>query len=227
MKKFLFSAALLASAALTAPASAAVFIGLQQAGVNGGAITQVATGVSFAEFSGTYGTFEVNASSATDGPAPDVLDGLAHNTNTSGTGGVISFYITRTNIMGPDKALKSAFTANNFTGGAKATITSFYSTSNQLWGGTQLSTKSFTAGGFFEEEKMIPQIAGLYSVTTVYTVTAPDIISPTGARGGSRLTGVITAVPVPEPSTWAMMIGGFGLLGAASRRSVRAKSVLA
>ena len=28
----------------------------------------------------------------------------------------------------------------------------------------------------------------------------------------------LTVTPVPEPATWAMMIGGFGLLGAAARR---------
>jgi hypothetical protein len=35
------------------------------------------------------------------------------------------------------------------------------------------------------------------------------------------LTGTITAVP--EPATWAMMIGGFGLVGAAMRRRQRTK----
>lgn len=32
---------------------------------------------------------------------------------------------------------------------------------------------------------------------------------------------------VPEPATWAMMLGGFGMLGFATRRSRRAKAVLA
>jgi hypothetical protein len=32
---------------------------------------------------------------------------------------------------------------------------------------------------------------------------------------------------VPEPATWAMMLGGFGLLGAASRRRSRAVRVTA
>lgn len=35
------------------------------------------------------------------------------------------------------------------------------------------------------------------------------------------------AVAVPEPTTWAMMIGGFGLLGAAVRRSRKATAVYA
>ena len=33
-----------------------------------------------------------------------------------------------------------------------------------------------------------------------------------------RLGGFLAAAPVPEPATWAMMLGGFGLLGAAVRR---------
>ncbi|MFD1612790.1 PEPxxWA-CTERM sorting domain-containing protein [Sphingomonas tabacisoli] len=38
---------------------------------------------------------------------------------------------------------------------------------------------------------------------------------------------VPTAAAVPEPATWAMMLGGFGLLGAASRRRTRMTSVAA
>lgn len=44
----------------------------------------------------------------------------------------------------------------------------------------------------------------------------------TGSEFGSRLgTGTLTITAVPEPVTWAMMIGGFGLIGAASRRRTR------
>jgi hypothetical protein len=32
---------------------------------------------------------------------------------------------------------------------------------------------------------------------------------------------------VPEPATWAMMLGGFGLLGAATRRRNRVARVVA
>jgi hypothetical protein len=40
------------------------------------------------------------------------------------------------------------------------------------------------------------------------------------AYGADRLGSVILAAPaaVPEPMTWAMMVGGFGLVGAAMRR---------
>jgi hypothetical protein len=61
------------------------------------------------------------------------------------------------------------------------------------------------------------------------------------ATGGDRIAGfrmsstqfafetdtyAVGAV-VPEPATWAMMLGGFGLMGFAARRSRRAKTVLA
>lgn len=43
-----------------------------------------------------------------------------------------------------------------------------------------------------------------------------------------RLGGFLGAIPaVPEPATWAMMLGGFGLLGAAVRRKSRPERRLA
>ncbi|MFD1613351.1 cistern family PEP-CTERM protein [Sphingomonas tabacisoli] len=41
-----------------------------------------------------------------------------------------------------------------------------------------------------------------------------------GISGGSA-SGLGTIAAVPEPATWAMMIGGFGLIGAAARRRQR------
>jgi hypothetical protein len=37
-------------------------------------------------------------------------------------------------------------------------------------------------------------------------------------EGGASASGGGTITAVPEPATWAMMIGGFGLIGAAARR---------
>ena len=45
-----------------------------------------------------------------------------------------------------------------------------------------------------------------------------------GSNGFVRIRlGAPTPSAVPEPSAWAMMIGGFGLLGAAARRQPRAR----
>jgi len=35
---------------------------------------------------------------------------------------------------------------------------------------------------------------------------------------GFTLSGPVVATFVPEPATWAMMLGGFGIIGAAMRR---------
>ena len=42
---------------------------------------------------------------------------------------------------------------------------------------------------------------------------------PAGPSGGSNIGKlVVSLAPVPEPASWAMMIAGFGLVGAAMRR---------
>jgi hypothetical protein len=44
-------------------------------------------------------------------------------------------------------------------------------------------------------------------------------INVKGTSGGNAsYDGVISFAPVPEPATWAMMVGGFGLVGGAMRR---------
>lgn len=50
----------------------------------------------------------------------------------------------------------------------------------------------------------------------------------TNGQGFESLSHVrLGFAAVPEPSTWAMMLGGFGMLGMATRRSRRQRSVLA
>lgn len=70
------------------------------------------------------------------------------------------------------------------------------------------------------------------AVDAFFTRTTKN--NPDGQPGGSN-TAVFTlgsvTVPgtgnfpdaIPEPATWAMMLGGFGLIGAASRRRMRTK----
>jgi hypothetical protein len=48
-----------------------------------------------------------------------------------------------------------------------------------------------------------------------------------GVINGSTLSGTTFAPTVPEPATWAMMIGGFALAGSALRRRPAGRNVLA
>jgi hypothetical protein len=57
----------------------------------------------------------------------------------------------------------------------------------------------------------------LGDIDLVYTITGPG----RPRLGGSTLT-ITTGAPVPEPANWAMLIAGFGLVGAAMRRRAHA-----
>ena len=53
----------------------------------------------------------------------------------------------------------------------------------------------------------LPVSAGLQTIRVIGT-----------SGGNASYDGVIAFAPVPEPAAWAMMIGGFGMVGAAVRR---------
>lgn len=71
-------------------------------------------------------------------------------------------------------------------------------------------------------------VQGETSTSYIFRTNAFSFTGGTfGVIDGSTLQGVTFAPTVPEPATWAMMIGGFGMLGAAARRSRKANTVLA
>jgi hypothetical protein len=66
--------------------------------------------------------------------------------------------------------------------------------------------------------------------TVNFSIGAPGVLSFAALGTSDSLGGYLEDVRlavVPEPATWAMMLGGFGLLGAALRRHGAAKPVLA
>jgi hypothetical protein len=76
------------------------------------------------------------------------------------------------------------------------------------------STASFDYDGAFASSSFSH---GSYVLTSGnYVLTAAVTLSPYGGGGGA--VELISSGAVPEPATWAMMIGGMGVVGGAMRR---------
>ncbi len=220
------AAAFLCGAAIAGSSNAAIYIGLQEAGVDGdgaglacvtGGICTKASGPDFAVFNAAYGTFELELLTGAKGVNPTILGSTTSDHNIKGSGGTLNVYITRTGITGKlPKSVMSTFTSNVLPKKWSVVESTYLSKTNQLYTGTLLSSHAFSAIGTFEHENdLFGSIAGPYSVTTRYTLTAPT-------TGSAFSTIAIRDASVPEPATWALMIVGFGGAGAALRSRRRA-----
>lgn len=96
-------------------ARADIFIGLQEVGVNGGAVTEVDTGSTSASFSGTYGNFSPVIVSGENLASPGLLESNALITTSSPpVGATLNVFVTRTGLTGPIPLpqIISGFTSN-------------------------------------------------------------------------------------------------------------------
>jgi hypothetical protein len=84
------------------------------------------------------------------------------------------------------------------------------------------SVTNSTTGGVFFNFDNTPQLFTYPG--GAFTLMVNDLAVSAGAAN-TPLNGVILSVPVPEPSTWALMLLGFGGIGLAMRR--RRRPVLA
>ena len=62
------------------------------------------------------------------------------------------------------------------------------------------------------------------TVLTKPTIGKDGYLSSFASTSTGTFGGVVTAAPVPEPATWAMMLVGFGGLGVAMRSRRRASA---
>ena len=198
------------TAFIATPASAAISIGIS---TNGGAtINTVATDsviAGTANYLANAGGYFYNVSG--NGfpllPMPALATNSVNIRNEGGAAGTIDVYITQTGLSAFTGGLLSTFTSNTILG-ATATLTSYYSLANALYGGTQLQTATFANPGVFSGANAV---SGTFSETVRYTLNF------TGGTG-SNFNGTANLSAVPEPATWAMMLVGFGAMGAAMRR---------
>ena len=212
MKRILLAAMTsgLALAAAT-PANAAIIFGV---GFNGGAVTQVSNdgGTGSGNYNTTTGGYFYN-SSATGFPLllqPNLLTQSVNIQQASATGGTLNLYITQTDLAAFTGLLTSTFTSNSASN-ATAVLRSYFSATNELFGGTQLASATLNSPTAVSFANALTAV-GPFSQTVRYDIT----FGP--GTGNFNGTANLTATAVPEPATWAMMLFGFGGFGYAMRR---------
>ena len=223
MKKFV----LLASALLAAtPAFAATINNGDGIGGNPGATIDVFN-------TATRGT--LLASSSTSGTAL-TFAGTFNSAVYLNTLGTLDFYyqVVRTGAGTTASNEIQSFTVQAFNGFSINALrdgafnAAGFLTANNPGTFTSVGTRSFSgqvAGVNFGANNLV---GTENSTTYIFRTNATAFTSGTfGVIDGSTLQGATFAPTVPEPATWAMMLGGFGLLGGAVRRSRRATTVLA
>jgi hypothetical protein len=201
-RKFLMAAALAAGPLLAATAAHAdvISIGLQETGVNGGAITtEASSATGNASITGvSYGTFDNNNVSGIGNPpltSPSLLNSNSINVS-SGTAGTLQVYVSESGITTPTglQNFLSAFTENALTAGFTVQEQTFLDAADGVYAlTTGLGNTMFTAIGTDTQLNAANAGTGPYSLTAVYTITS------TGS--GSANSTINVAVPEPASLT--------------------------
>jgi hypothetical protein len=207
----LLAGAALALVSATA-ADATVFVSYK---LGAGAITPLANGATDATFSGNIGPYQLVAAVGSLGTSPQILASSLtvkkNGTNTT----PLWVYVTATNIAGTVGDLTSAFTENTLPSGWTVDEATYYDLGNGDHALTNLlSTELETMLAKQSDVASPGALHGPLSLTHVYE------IMPSTTSGQALSTITLSGVTVPEPATWALMLGGFGLAGLSLRSRV-------
>jgi hypothetical protein len=200
-------------------ASAATLITIGTSTDGGATIVDRASGVDSAGVLGlSVGTFDLNQITASFGPLPNVLDSTSLNAKRNvGGADMIDVFVTIQGLTADMiyGGFKSSFTENVLSNGWTVEQYTYLDNGNVKYGmATTLGSFMFTSIGTNVQYAAINPGA-TFSLTERYHVVASSVGS------ASSTIDISTNAAVPEPTTWAMLIAGFAMLGGALRHRRR------
>ena len=248
MKRFTTLATAVAAALVASTAAHAATQVTISAGFNGGAVVQKAQsalGGTSQTWSGVLGQFSINNISGTFSGAPlfatnvqNTYKWAAANPATS----TLDVFVSVTGLTGPlggithPATFDTYVTSNFLASGWSVTEQTWLDPNNNINTGSSLGTGTFGPSITSMTDhfnSLTATGAGPYSITTEYLVTVNrngiPLVNPKKPKGPhtqfttDNLTTDVFGTPgvVPEPGTWALMILGFGGVGALLRNRRR------
>jgi hypothetical protein len=211
MNRLLLTAAILAATAV--PAAATLQIEVFDNGSLIDNVTGITTGAaSLTANDANFANITINAQGSPILPNADLSSVTLDATAAVGFSGSheLTIDVLQSDIAGRGNTL-STFTVNGLTNDPGPTTESTFA------GGGLLASHTFPAALLDGSFGPVSAAAGVF--TTDETQFAIDFTAPRQSFGGS----VQLTTGVPEPSTWAMLLVGFGFMawGAMTRRKVR------
>lgn len=222
MNKLLLAAAIFAATA--APAAAATLgIEVFDNGTLVDQLTGISTGTALLTASdAAFRDIQVNVEGSPVLPRADLSSTSLDATAATGFSGthILTVDIFQTNVSGRGPT-QSTFTVNGLIGGPGPTTEASFAGGSATILGTELASHTFPVGLTNGSAGPIDAPFGTFSADALqYSIAFTSANQSFG--GSAELT-----TGVPEPSTWAMLIIGFGFMawGAATRRRVRSLSL--
>ena len=223
--KMMFLAALAGAAITAVPANAAPIVQYDFNGAPGNqastAATNVAaglTGLSFSRGSGLTATAGANSINSSGFNVPTDNDFYSFGLNVlSGFTATIDQLVlgSQSSNTGPGSINLLA----SIDGGAFTTVASYLQTASNLSQTITITPITALSNVTFRlvSANQVAANGGAIGAAGTFRVTN---FAPTGANTPVTINGTVTNVvsAVPEPATWAMIIVGFGMAGAAMRR---------
>jgi hypothetical protein len=159
----------------------------------------------------------------TTGATTGTYDGTGSIFTTSATGGYVG-------AQGSGTTTGSFSFSNTIGDTVAASLPFFFTFGNYTFSAASVSTLGYASTGLNGADTAISLYLLGTTIASGFEATASSVTLQLNRTGGSAFSAAATlASPpssaVPEPASWAMMLGGFGMMGAAMRSSRRKVAV--